>query len=95
MGRSVGSRKVFCGGYKGGCVKPTRRELLDALDRVVVSNEIGQGTAQQIAAKLQSSGLNDEQCQIAMRALIEEGIASGVSDGDVFEKVREALNLKR
>ncbi len=31
----------------------------------------------------------------ALRAAIDEGDASGVSEGDVFARVREALNLPR
>jgi antitoxin ParD1/3/4 len=79
---------------------PTRNvNLTDELDHFVRSKvESGrfENASEVIRAALRSLDRDERQFEVKLarlRAMIDEGDASGIVEGDVFERVREKLNL--
>lgn len=81
---------------------PTRNvNLTDELDRFVSAKiESGryENASEVVRAALRALERDEQQHEAklaALRAAIEEGDASGVSDGEPFERVRQALKLTK
>lgn len=79
---------------------PTRNvNLTDELDRFVLRKvESGryENASEVVRAALRTLEREEEQYEAklaVLRAAIDEGDASGIAQGDVFARVREALNL--
>jgi antitoxin ParD1/3/4 len=81
---------------------PTRNvNLTDALDRFVlekVRNGRYENASEVVRAALRTLEREEQTYEAklaALRAAIDEGDASGIAEGDVFEQVREMLNLPK
>ena len=81
---------------------PTRNvNLTDELDRFVRSKvESGrfENASEVVRAALRSLDRDERQYEAklaALRAMIDEGDASGIAEGNVFNRVREKLNVPR
>ena len=79
---------------------PTRNvNLTDALDRFVLEKvESGryEDASEVVRAALRTLEREEQQYEAklaALRAAIDEGDASGIAEGNVFERVRETLNF--
>ena len=79
---------------------PTRNvNLTDELDRFVVEKvESGryENASEVVRAALRTLEREEQRYEaklVALRAAIDEGDASSVSEGDVFERIRKTLNL--
>ena len=79
---------------------PTRKvDLTDELDRFVAEKvESGryESASDVVRAALRTLEREEQMYQAkmaALRAAIDEGDASGVAEGDVFERVRKTLDL--
>jgi antitoxin ParD1/3/4 len=75
--------------------------LTDELDRFVlekVRNGRYENASEVVRAALRSLEREEQTYEAklaALRAAIDEGDASGIAEGDVFEQVREMLNLPK
>jgi antitoxin ParD1/3/4 len=81
---------------------PTRNvNLTDELDRFVRSKvESGrfENASEVVRAALRSLDRDEREYEVklaTLRAMIDEGDASGIAEGNVFERVREKFNLPR
>jgi antitoxin ParD1/3/4 len=81
---------------------PTRNvNLTDELDRFVtkkVSSGRYENASEVVRAALRSLEREEKQYEVklsALRRAIDEGDASGIAEGDVFERVREKLRVGR
>jgi antitoxin ParD1/3/4 len=81
---------------------PTRNvNLTDELDRFVlekVRNGRYENASEVVRAALRSLEREEQTYEAklaALRAAIDEGDASGIAEDDVFEQVREMLNLPK
>jgi antitoxin ParD1/3/4 len=79
---------------------PTRNvNLTDELDRFVMAKvESGryENASEVVRAALRSLEREEQRHEaklVALRAAIDAGDASGIAEGEVFERVREKLNL--
>ena len=69
---------------------------LDSFITAKIENGRYENASEVVRAALRTLQREEQQYETklaALRAAIDEGDASGVSDGDPFERVREALNL--
>lgn len=81
---------------------PTRNvNLTDELDHFVRSKvESGrfENASEVVRAALRSLDRDEREYEVklaTLRAMIDEGDASGIAEGNVFERVREKFNLPR
>ena len=81
---------------------PTRNvNLTGELDRFVrreVKSGRYENASEVVRAALRTLEREEQQYEAklaALRAAIDEGVASGVAEGDVFARVRETLNLHK
>jgi antitoxin ParD1/3/4 len=79
---------------------PTRNvNLTEELDRFVASrieNGRYENASEVVRAALRTLEREEREYEVklaALRAAIAEGDASGIAEGDVFARIREALNL--
>jgi antitoxin ParD1/3/4 len=81
---------------------PTRNvNLTDELDRFVakkVKTGRYENASEVVRAGLRTLEREEQQFEaklVALRAAIDEGDASGIAEGDIFERVRKTLKLPR
>ena len=80
---------------------PTRNvNLTDELDRFVAKVESGryENASEVVRAALRTLERDEQEYEAklaALRAAIDEGDASGIAKGNIFARVRKALNLPR
>lgn len=81
-------------------IMPTRNvNLTDELDRFVLTKVKSgryENASEVVRAALRSLEREEQQHEaklVALRAAIDEGDASGIAEGNVFDRVRETLRL--